>query len=217
MKYTLSCLLIGLAATVATAQVKPGVEVLRDGGFEGLQANAWASSPTPPASTTNSNLPSTSSRRGSRREAHRALRPEHGVRGDVHAGDKVDNMVDPATGVPCIHLRQDPQTVARDAQRHRRPHLRHPGQRLPLLHIHQHHGPGHGGLRRAGQDLHGARPPQPRGRQQKNRGQPYRGQLRVVRKPVPHTLPLRPHPRANSPCISTTTASSPAARKSTSR
>lgn len=30
--------------------------------------------------------------------------PEHGVRGDVHAGDKVDNSADPATGLPVYSL-----------------------------------------------------------------------------------------------------------------
>lgn len=30
--------------------------------------------------------------------------PEHGVRGDVHAGDKVDNSVDASTGVPVFSL-----------------------------------------------------------------------------------------------------------------
>lgn len=30
--------------------------------------------------------------------------PEHGVRGDVHAGDKIDNMNDPKTGLPVFSL-----------------------------------------------------------------------------------------------------------------
>lgn len=30
--------------------------------------------------------------------------PEHGVRGDVHAGDKVDNSADPSTGLPVYSL-----------------------------------------------------------------------------------------------------------------
>jgi uncharacterized protein YbbC (DUF1343 family) len=30
--------------------------------------------------------------------------PEHGVRGDVHAGDKVDNATDPKTGLPVFSL-----------------------------------------------------------------------------------------------------------------
>lgn len=30
--------------------------------------------------------------------------PEHGVRGDAHAGDKVENMIDPSTGVPVYSL-----------------------------------------------------------------------------------------------------------------
>lgn len=30
--------------------------------------------------------------------------PEHGVRGDIHAGDKVDNSADPSTGLPVFSL-----------------------------------------------------------------------------------------------------------------
>ena len=30
--------------------------------------------------------------------------PEHGVRGDIHAGDKVDSSTDPATGLPVHSL-----------------------------------------------------------------------------------------------------------------
>ncbi len=30
--------------------------------------------------------------------------PEHGVRGDVHAGDKIENTTDPSTGVPVFSL-----------------------------------------------------------------------------------------------------------------
>lgn len=30
--------------------------------------------------------------------------PEHGVRGDVHAGDKIDNLTDPKTGIPVLSL-----------------------------------------------------------------------------------------------------------------
>jgi uncharacterized protein YbbC (DUF1343 family) len=30
--------------------------------------------------------------------------PEHGVRGDVHAGDKIENMKDPKTGIPVFSL-----------------------------------------------------------------------------------------------------------------
>ncbi|HBZ26194.1 MAG TPA: DUF1343 domain-containing protein [Rikenellaceae bacterium] len=30
--------------------------------------------------------------------------PEHGVRGDVHAGDKIENLTDPKTGIPVFSL-----------------------------------------------------------------------------------------------------------------
>lgn len=104
MKYTLSCLLIGLAATVATAQVKPGVEVLRDGGFEGLQGKrvGLITNPTGVDNKLKSTVDILAEAPGVKLTG--LFAPEHGVRGDVHAGDKVDNMVDPATGVPVYSI-----------------------------------------------------------------------------------------------------------------
>lgn len=89
---------------LATAQVKPGIEVLRDNGFEQLKGKRVGLITNP--SGVDNQLKSTID------ILHEApdvtlvglYAPEHGVRGDVHAGDKVDNMVDPATGVPVYSI-----------------------------------------------------------------------------------------------------------------
>ncbi|MCM1066587.1 MAG: DUF1343 domain-containing protein [Muribaculaceae bacterium] len=92
------------AATAITAQVKPGVEVLRDGGFTQLQGKRVGLITNP--SGVDNNLTSTIDILAAAPgvELVALYSPEHGVRGDVHAGDKVDNAVDPATGVPVYSI-----------------------------------------------------------------------------------------------------------------
>lgn len=85
-------------------KVKPGIEVLRDNGFAQLQGKRVGLITNP--SGVDNNLKSTID------ILHEApgvtltalYSPEHGVRGDVHAGDNVDNAVDPATGVPVYSI-----------------------------------------------------------------------------------------------------------------
>ena len=85
-------------------KVKPGIEVLRDNGFAQLQGKRVGLITNP--SGVDNDLKSTID------ILHEApgvtltalYSPEHGVRGDVHAGDNVDNTVDPATGVPVYSI-----------------------------------------------------------------------------------------------------------------
>ena len=85
-------------------KVKPGIEVLRDNGFAQLQGKRVGLITNP--SGVDNDLKSTID------ILHEApgvtltalYSPEHGVRGDVHAGDNVDNAVDPATGVPVYSI-----------------------------------------------------------------------------------------------------------------
>ncbi|MDE6464403.1 MAG: DUF1343 domain-containing protein, partial [Muribaculaceae bacterium] len=91
-------------ALVAGAQVKPGIEVLRDNNFEGLRGKRVGLITNPTG--VDNNLKSTVD------ILHEApgvtltalFAPEHGVRGDVYAGDHVDNAVDPATGVTVYSI-----------------------------------------------------------------------------------------------------------------
>lgn len=100
----LSAALSLFTALSLSAQVKPGIEVLRDNGFKQLQGKRVGLITNP--SGVDNNLKSTID------ILHEApgvtltalYSPEHGVRGDVHAGDHVDNYIDPATGVPVYSI-----------------------------------------------------------------------------------------------------------------
>ena len=92
MKRIIFSLVASAAMILASAQVKPGIEVLRDNGFEQLKGKRVGLITNP--SGVDNRLKSTID------ILHEApdvtlvglYAPEHGVRGDVHAGDKVDKM-----------------------------------------------------------------------------------------------------------------------------
>lgn len=88
----------------AAPKVKPGVEVLRDGGFEQLRGKrvGLITNPTGVDNSLKSTVDILAEAPGVELVALYA--PEHGVRGDVHAGDHVENAVDPATGVPVYSI-----------------------------------------------------------------------------------------------------------------
>ncbi len=90
---------IGLAA-----QVKPGIEVLRDRGFEGLQGKRVALLTNP--SGVDHELRSTIDIMFSAPEVNlvRLFGPEHGVRGTDYAGDPTADSVDEATGLKVYSL-----------------------------------------------------------------------------------------------------------------
>ena len=92
------------AAIAATAQVKPGIEVLRDRNFDILQGKrvGLITNPSGVDNKLRSTIDILNEAPGVRLTA--LYGPEHGVRGDVHAGDHVDNTVDPATGVPVYSI-----------------------------------------------------------------------------------------------------------------
>lgn len=104
IKKILSAAICVALALGVNAHVKPGVEVLRDRGFEGLKGKRVGLITNPTG--VDNNLKSTID------ILHEAegvtlvglYAPEHGVRGDVHAGDHVDNMTDPATGVTVYSI-----------------------------------------------------------------------------------------------------------------
>jgi len=88
----------------ALAQVKPGIEVLRDRGFKELQGKKVGLLTNPS---------------GVDRELHSTIdilfnapgvqlvklfAPEHGVRGDIYAGGHADDTIDEATGIPVLSV-----------------------------------------------------------------------------------------------------------------
>ncbi len=104
MKKILMVAMAAMTALSMAAHVKPGVEVLRDRDFAGLKGKRVGLITNPTG--VDNNLKSTID------ILHEAdgvtlvglYAPEHGVRGDVHAGDHVDNFVDPATGVTVYSI-----------------------------------------------------------------------------------------------------------------
>lgn len=94
------------AATIIgmAAQVKPGIEVLRDNGFAQLQGKrvGLITNPTGVDNNLKSTIDILHEAPGVTLTA--LYSPEHGVRGDVHAGDAVETYVDPATGVTVYSI-----------------------------------------------------------------------------------------------------------------
>ena len=95
---------LALTAWGAEPSVKPGVEVLRESGFEQLKGKrvGLITNPTGVDNKLKSTIDILAEAPGVELVALYA--PEHGVRGDVHAGDHVDNTVDKATGVPVYTI-----------------------------------------------------------------------------------------------------------------
>ena len=103
-KISLIISLVCLVSFMGMAQVKPGVETLRDGGFAQLKGKKVGLITNP--SGVDNNLKSTidilSDAEGV--ELVALYSPEHGVRGDIYAGAKVDTYEDKKTGVKVYSL-----------------------------------------------------------------------------------------------------------------
>ena len=190
---------IALFACAATAQVKPGIEVLCDNNFESLRGKRVGlitnptgidNNPRSQLSTYSPKLPGRtcspflSRTRSARRRVRRRHCKPYGRRS--HRGT-------PFT--PYTARRANPP---RNAEKRGCSFIRHSGQRLPLIHIHIHNGSGYGSLRRGRQGVYGSRPPQPHQRQQ-NRGQPHRADCIsfVSQFPIPYLYGLTPGELAN--------------------
>lgn len=104
MKKNIVLGILAACALTLGAQVKPGVEVLRDNNFEGLRGKRVGLITNP--SGVDNQLKSTVDilAEAPGVEIVALYAPEHGVRGDFHAGDKVENAVDSATGIPVYSI-----------------------------------------------------------------------------------------------------------------
>ncbi len=93
-----------LAFAIATAKVKPGIEVLRDNDFAQLRGKrvGLITNPTGVDNQLISTVDILAEAPGI--ELIALFSPEHGVRGDVHAGDNVDNAIDSKSGVPVYSI-----------------------------------------------------------------------------------------------------------------
>lgn len=102
-KYILS-IAIGLTAFCMNAVTKPGIEVLRDNNFKQLEGKrvGLITNPTGVDNALKSTVDILHEAANVKLIA--LYGPEHGVRGDVHAGDHVTNSTDPVTGVKVFSL-----------------------------------------------------------------------------------------------------------------
>ena len=104
LKSILLCILLVFAATVSAAKVKTGIEVLRADGFKLLEGKRVGLTTNPTG--VDSQLKSTIDILWEAENVNLVALygPEHGVRGNVHAGDVVDNEVDKKTGLKMYSL-----------------------------------------------------------------------------------------------------------------
>lgn len=88
----------------AASKVKTGIEVLRDSNFKILQGKrvGLITNPTGVDSQLKSTVDILNEAPGVKLVA--LYGPEHGVRGDVYAGDKVETTIDKQTGIPVYSL-----------------------------------------------------------------------------------------------------------------
>ena len=93
-----------IASYAQIPTIKTGIEVLKETQFEALRGKrvGLITNPTGVDNNLKSTIDILHEAPGVRLVA--LYGPEHGVRGNVHAGDKVDNFNDPNTGVPVYSL-----------------------------------------------------------------------------------------------------------------
>lgn len=93
-----------LIPALVSAQVRPGIEVLRDSGFEDLQGRrvGLVTNPSGVDCDLRSTIDILAEAPGVNLVALYA--PEHGVRGDIYAGGKVESGRDDHTGLPVHSL-----------------------------------------------------------------------------------------------------------------
>ena len=105
MKKTILLLAILSSFSLINArQVKTGIEVLRDQNFKMLEGKrvGLITNPTGVDRALKSTIDIPFEAKNVKLVA--LFGPEHGVRGDAHAGDKVDNITDTKTGLPVYSL-----------------------------------------------------------------------------------------------------------------
>lgn len=97
-------LLLALTAQAQKIRIKTGIEVLKEQNFKCLEGKrvGLITNPTGVDNSLKSTIDILHEAPNVKLVA--LYGPEHGVRGDVHAGDKVDNSADPSTGLPVYSL-----------------------------------------------------------------------------------------------------------------
>ena len=107
LKITLLTFFCLLAFTYSYAQkinIKTGIEVLKESNFKALEGKRVGLITN--ATGVDNNLKSTVDilSEAPNVKLVALYAPEHGVRGDIYAGDKVEDTIDPKTGIPVYSL-----------------------------------------------------------------------------------------------------------------
>lgn len=104
MKHILIVIAILFSGNLLAKNVIPGIEVLRSQNFKILEGKriGLITNPTGVDSKLKPTIDILFEAKNLQLVA--LFGPEHGVRGDIHAGDKVENMVDSKTGLPVYSL-----------------------------------------------------------------------------------------------------------------
>ena len=104
IKFILLVALALVAGNATSQNIKTGLEALKSQNFKALEGKRVGLITNPTGF--DNNLKSTVDVLFEAKNVKLValFGPEHGVRGDVHAGDKVDNMNDPKTGLPVYSL-----------------------------------------------------------------------------------------------------------------
>lgn len=106
-KYILALSILIGVANAAIAQkitIKTGIEVLKEQKFKSLEGKRVGLITNPTGVDDKMKSTADILHEAKNVELVALFAPEHGVRGDAHAGDDVDNMVDPKTGLPVHSL-----------------------------------------------------------------------------------------------------------------
>ena len=104
MRKQLLLIILSFFPILAITQVKPGIEVLREDNFKYLEGKKVGLITNPTG--VDRNLKSTIDILFEAPNVNLVAlySPEHGIRGDVTAGDMVNDVVDPLTGLPVYSL-----------------------------------------------------------------------------------------------------------------
>ena len=91
-------------ASPSTGRVKPGIEVLQERGFDVLQGKRIGLLTNPSGVDRHLRPTIDILCQAPGVQLVRLFGPEHGVRGDAHAGDPTADLTDAATGLICYSL-----------------------------------------------------------------------------------------------------------------
>jgi len=99
-----TCCLLSLTIQAQKIKIKTGIEVLKEQNFKCLEGKRVGLITNPTGVDNHLKATIDILQEAPNVNLVALYGPEHGVRGDVHAGDKVDNSADPSTGLPVYSL-----------------------------------------------------------------------------------------------------------------